>query len=119
MNASRLPLLHLGATVSLIALILLCVAWELFLAPIKVGGSWLVLKAVILLAPLMGILKGKRYTYQWASMLILLYLMEGLVRAWADTGLSQQLAQLEVLLAVVFFICTIYYAQMTGAKQSA
>ena len=61
------------ASALLIALIFLCVAWELWLAPIRPGGSWLVLKALPLLAPLMGILKGRRYTYQWAPMLVLAY----------------------------------------------
>ena len=56
--------LQLTASTSLIALIFLCVAWELWLAPLRPGGSWLVLKALPLLAPLMGILKGRRYTYQ-------------------------------------------------------
>ena len=74
------------------------------------------LKAVLLLAPLFGILRGKRYTYQWASMFILLYFTEGGVRAWSDTGLSAQLAGIEIMLAVLFFICTIFYARLTRAN---
>ena len=74
------------------------------------------LKAVLLLAPLFGILRGKRYTYQWASMFILLYFTEGVVRAWSDTGLSAQLAGIEIMLAVLFFICTIFYARLTRAN---
>ncbi len=105
--------LRLGASSSLIALILLCLAWETMLAPLKPGGSLLMLKAVPLLLPLFGILKGKRYTYQWASMFILLYFTEGAVRAWSDTGLSAKLALLEVLLSLLFFICTIFYAKLT------
>jgi len=83
--------LHIGASVSLIALIGLCVAWELWLAPLKPNGSMLVLKVLPLLLPLFGILRGKRYTYQWASMLILLYFTEGVVRAWSEHGLSSRL----------------------------
>lgn len=105
--------LHLGASISLVALILLCLAWEIFLAPLHANGSLLFLKALPLLAPLFGILKGKRYTYQWASMLILLYFTEGVVRAWSDRGLSAQLAIIEILLSVVFFACTIFYARHT------
>ena len=30
--------------VSLVVLIFLCLAWELWLAPLRTGGSWLVLK---------------------------------------------------------------------------
>jgi uncharacterized membrane protein len=105
--------LQLGASISLIALILLCLLWEIFLAPLSEKGSLLFLKVLPLLAPLFGILKGKRYTYQWASMLILLYFIEGVVRAWSDQGLSAQLAMIEILLSLVFFGCTIFYARYT------
>ncbi len=105
--------LQLGASVSLIALILLCLLWESVLAPLKPSGSLLILKALPLLLPLFGILKGRRYTYQWSSMFILLYFTEGAVRAWADTGLSAKLALLEVVLSLIFFTCAIYYAKLT------
>jgi uncharacterized membrane protein len=108
-----LPVLSIGGACSLIALIILCVAWESILAPLKAGGSLLILKAVPLLLPLFGILKGRRYTYQWASMFILLYFTEGAVRAWSDKGLSAKLAMLEVVLSLIFFICTIFYAKLT------
>lgn len=105
--------LRLGASISLIALIILSLAWESILAPIKPQGSQLILKAVPLLLPLFGILNGRRYTYQWASMFILIYFTEGTVRAWADQGLSAKLALVEVLLTSIFFVCTIYYAKLT------
>ena len=105
--------LRLVASASLIALILLCLVWEAVLAPLKPNGSLLILKTLPLLIPLFGILKGKRYTYQWASMFILLYFTEGCVRAWADTGLSAKLAMIEVALTLLFFMCTIYYAKLT------
>ena len=109
----RLKALQLGASASLVALILLCLAWEALLAPLKPGGSLLMLKAAPLLVPLFGILKGKRYTYQWASMFILFYFTEGVVRAWADKGLSAKLALVEVTLTLLFFVCTIFYAKLT------
>ena len=108
-----LKYLQQGASASLIALILLCLAWESILAPLKPGGSLLILKVLPLLLPLFGILKGKRYTYQWASMFILFYFTEGCVRAWADIGLSARLALVEVTLTVLFFICAIFYAKLT------
>ena len=92
------------ASASLIALIFLSVAWELWLAPIRPGGSWLVLKALPLLAPLMGILKGRRYTYQWAPMLVLAYFSEGVVRAWSDTWPSSGWAALQTLLCTTLFV---------------
>ena len=105
--------LRLGAGASLIALIFLCLAWESILAPLKPGGSLLMLKAAPLLIPLFGILEGKRYTYQWASMFILFYFTEGAVRAWSDTGVSAKLAMIEVVLSLIFFICAIFYAKLT------
>ena len=111
--------LQMVSSVSLIALIFLCVAWELWLAPIRPGGSWLVLKALPLLLPLMGILKGRRYTYQWASMLVLAYFTEGVVRAWSDTGLSAWLAGAEVVLSVVFFFTVIFYAKLSAPSRLA
>ena len=107
--------LRLGAIISLITLIFLCLAWESMLAPLKPGGSMLMLKAAILLIPLFGILRGKRYTYQWASMFILLFFTEGVVRVWSDIGLSAKLACAEIVLTVIFFICTIFYARLTRA----
>ena len=108
-----LSTLRIGAGVSLIALIFLCLAWESVLAPLKPGGSLLMLKAVPLLLPLFGILKGRHYTYQWAGMLILLYFTEGVVRAWSDSGVSSQLALIEVVLSLLFFLCAIFYAKHT------
>jgi uncharacterized membrane protein len=106
------------ASVSLVALIFLNLAWELRLAPLRPGGSWLVMKAVILLIPLMGILKGRRYTYQWMSMFILLYFTEGVIRAWSDTGVAATLGLLEIGLSVAFFLAAIAYAWLTAPSRT-
>jgi uncharacterized membrane protein len=105
--------LNLLGSASLICLICLCLAWELWLAPLRPGGSLLVLKALPLLAPLFGIIHGKRYTYQWASLLILLYVIEGIVRATSDAGPSVRLAWAEFVLSVAFFGAAIGYARLT------
>jgi uncharacterized membrane protein len=104
---------YLAACSSLIALIFLCLAWELRLAPVQAGGSWLALKCLPLLAPLFGILNGRRYTYQWASMLILLYFTEGIVRATTEKGPSQWLALSEIALSLIFFCASVAYARLT------
>jgi len=51
------------AVASLLALIALCLAWELWLAPLRPGGSWLALKVLPLCIPLAGLLKNRMYTY--------------------------------------------------------
>jgi len=99
----------LGATAALIALIALSIAWEWWLAPLRPGGTALVIKAVPLLLALPGVLRRRLYTLQWASMLILLYFAEGIVRGMSDRGLSAQLGWLETLLALVFFVCALAY----------
>lgn len=104
---------QLAASVSLIALIFLGLGWELWWAPIKPGGSWLVLKSIVLLAPLFGILRGKRYTYKWTSLLVQFYLLEGLVRATSDSGIAQRLAIVETMLATILFVSVILYIRAT------
>ena len=106
-------LLSIMTTACLLALIMLAVTWELWLAPLRPGGSWLVLKAIPLLAPLFGLLHGRRYTFQWSSMLILAYIAEGIVRAMTDRGLSATLARLECLLGIAIFALSIAYVRTT------
>ena len=101
------------ASASLIALIFLCLGWELWWAPLRPGGSWLALKAVFLLAPLFGILRGKRYTYKWVSLFVQFYLLEGLMRATSEHGLAQWLAIGETALAGILFISVILYIRAT------
>ena len=109
MQSSAQKAFYAGAVASLLALIVLCIAWEWVLAPLRPGGSWLLLKVVPLLVPLRGILKRDIYTLQWSSMLILLYFAEGIVRATTDTGLSAILGWIEVVLVCVFFVCTLMF----------
>jgi len=106
------------AVASLTALIALCLAWELWLAPIRPGGSSLALKALPLLLPLFGILRGKRYTYQWAWLLGLAYFTEGVVRAWSERGASQWLAAAEIVLSLTFFVAVVLYARVSRPKRT-
>jgi len=107
--------LRVAAAIVLIALLTLCLAWELWLAPLRPGGSFLALKALPLAPPLSGILRGRRYTYQWSSMLVLAYFAEGVMRAWGDAGLSRQLALVEMALSVAFFAAAVSFARLTRA----
>jgi len=100
---------------SLTLLVVLCLAWELWLAPLRPGGSLVALKALPLLIAFRGILEGRRYTYQWSSLLILAYFAEGLTRAWSDPGRSQSLAVIEALLSLAFFAAAVSYARRTRA----
>ncbi len=106
--------LYLVANGSLLLLIALCIGWELFLAPLRPGGSWMVLKALPLLIPLPGLLRGKRYTCQWASLLSLAYFIEGVVRAFSDPAPSRYLAAIEIVLATSLFFSLIFLARELG-----
>jgi uncharacterized membrane protein len=105
----------LAACASLVALTFLCLAWELFLAPVKPGGSWLALKALPLLAPLFGVLRGRRYTFKWSTLLIWAYAAEGAARMYTDTGGSARLAFAELALALAYFAAAVAYLKTTRA----
>lgn len=99
-----------AASAALIALIVLGIAQEMWLTPLRSGGSWLVLKVVPLFFCLRGALKRDNYTLQWSSMLILLYFTEGIVRATSDQNpLSIKLSWLEVALTILFFYSALSY----------
>ena len=94
------PAAHPGNTVALtrwlavgsvLGLIVLGLAWELWLAPLRPGGSWLVVKVLPLCFPLAGLLRNRMYTYRWV------------VRAYSDRGLSAQLAMVEIVLCLALF----------------
>lgn len=108
-----MKLLRAVALGALLGLLVLCLAWELVLAPLRPGGSYLALKALPLVFPIMGILQGKRRTYQWSSMFVLAYFAEGVVRAWTERGTAQALALLEIALGVTFFAAVVAYARLT------
>jgi len=92
---------RLIAVASLLALIVLGLAWELWLAP--TGNRSLALKVLPLVLPLAGVLKHRLYTYRWLSQLVWVYCTEGLVRATSDHGISAWLASAEVLLCLALF----------------
>ena len=93
------------AVAALLALIALSVLWEMWLAPIRPGGSPVIaaLKALPLCIPLAGLLRRRMYTYRWLSLMLWLYFIDGVVRAWSDRGLASQLAMLEIVLCLVLF----------------
>lgn len=105
---------------SVLALITLGLAWELWLAPLRPGGSWWALKVLPLALPLAGLLKRRMYTYRWLSLAVWLYVTEGLVRGPSEAGTSSALAWLQVLLcAVLFTACTIHIRARLKAGHGA
>ncbi|MDP9043989.1 MAG: DUF2069 domain-containing protein [Pseudomonadota bacterium] len=91
-----------AAVGSVLALIALGLAWELWLAP--TGQRTLALKVVPLLLPLPGLLRRRMYTYRWLSLMVWLYVTEGVVRAASDRGRGATLAWVEIALCLVLFV---------------
>jgi len=106
--------LFFSASLSLIGLIILNLFWEIFYNPLNSEGSLMVVKSVVLLIPLTGILKKNRYTYQWSSMFILLFFIEGIVRFYSETGVSQSMALCQIILSTIFFTSTMFFCKVTS-----
>ena len=106
-----------AATLSaLLALIVLGLAWELWLAP--TGSGTLAIKVLPLLLCLAGLWRHRMVTFRWLSLLLWLYFMEGVVRGYSESGLSRALALTEVALCLALFaLCTIYIRSRLGSKQ--
>ena len=96
----------------LLGLIILGLAWEMWLAPIRPGGSLLALKVLPLCLPLAGILKNRMYTYRWLSLLVWIYFTEGATRAWSDRPPGNYLAMIEVLLCLLLFAACAFHVRV-------
>ena len=103
-KANQIEMTRLLALGSLAGLIVLGLAWEMWLAPIRPGGSLLALKVLPLCIPLAGILKNRMYTYRWVSLMVWLYFAEGATRAWSERPPGNYLAMIEVLLCLLLFM---------------
>ncbi len=97
------------ALVGLTGLIVLGLAWELWLAP--TGSGTLAIKVLPLMFCLAGLLRHRMYTYRWLSLLVWLYFTEGVVRAWSERGLSQALAGMEIALCLLLFAASAFYVR--------
>ena len=86
---------------SVLALIALGLAWELWLAP--TGQRTLAIKVLPLLLPLPGLWRRRMYTYRWLSLMVWFYFTEGVVRATSEHGLGAVLATIEVVLCLLLF----------------
>jgi uncharacterized membrane protein len=89
------------AVACLLALVMLGLAWELWLAP--TGNRTWALKVLPLAGALAGLLKHRMYTYRWVSLLVWLYVAEGAVRATTERGIVVPLALAEIVLSLMLF----------------
>lgn len=103
---------------SIVALIVLGLAWELWLAP--TGSGWLALKVAPLALPLPGLVRNRLYTYRWVTLFVWLYFVEGVVRAASDRGPGARLALVEVGLTLLLFAaCAVHVRWRLGQASKA
>jgi uncharacterized membrane protein len=111
------------ALTSYLLLILLSVLWEGWLAPAPKAppGFWLTIKALLLLLPLPGMLRDKPRSYLWASLLVMLYFMEGTMLLYLHRAEGFALhsvlpyALLETLLTLAFIASAGFYVRAARA----
>jgi uncharacterized membrane protein len=97
------------AVAGLVALALLAVLWELALAPLRPGGTWLALKALPALALVPGVARGSRRARQAALLALPWYAAEGIVRAFSEAGRHAVVAATGTLLAATTFVALLVW----------
>jgi uncharacterized membrane protein len=107
------------AVASVLGLIVLGLAWELWLAPLRPGGTAWALKVLPLAFAAPGLFRRRMYTYRWTSLLVWLYFTEGVVRATGrGLGDSLPLALLEVVLSLLLFAACALHVRLRLRKTS-
>lgn len=92
------------ANAAVLALVALDLLWELWLAPLRPGGSWLALKVVPLAMVVPGLAGGNPRARNVAALLLLVYFTEGVVRAFSERGRAAWIAATAALLATIAFV---------------
>jgi uncharacterized membrane protein len=101
------------ATVALLAaLALLEIGWELWLAPLRPGGSWLAFKALPLLALWPGVARGRTRALQWALLLLPWYFAEGVVRGFSESGRHALCASAAAVLSLATIASGLGYVRL-------
>ncbi len=111
LHEERLAAIRTATVGCVLAMVLLCLAWELLLAP--TGGRTLALKALPWAAALFGLMRHRMYTYRWLSLLVWVYIAEGLVR-WVgrEGGWVPWLASMEIALGVLVFVACVAHVRV-------
>lgn len=83
------------------------------------GQPWLALLVAAPLAlPLPGLWRGRRYTYQWCSLLVLFYAGFGLTEAIA-TPAARLFAYVAASASALLFVACVLYTRSAGLKPAA
>jgi uncharacterized membrane protein len=100
---------------------LYAVLWELWLAPLRPGGSWLALKALPLACLWLPLARGNRRARQAASLILPLYAGEGIVRALTEPFRHAYAAAAGTVLAIAALTAILqsFRAEAISAQRSA
>ncbi len=102
-SAAAVVAWHRLAVAAVAALLLLECLWELWLAPVKPGGSWLALKGLPLAFAWPALARGTTRARQGMTLLLLPYAAEGIVRGVTESGRHALVAWAAALVAAVAF----------------
>jgi len=76
---------------------------------------WIVLFSLPLLLCLRGLLRGKRYTYKWASMCVLPYFVVGITEGVANASLRSW-ALLMLAASLLWFFAMLAFLRVSSAQ---
>ncbi len=118
---TRIQLTRSVTLIAYFSLLALLLAWSAYLIPTRTASAIvLLIMAVLLLLPLRGLLHGRPYTHAWTGFLALLYFTHGVTEAYlyhtADVILDRNLGLLEIVLSLVLFTSSIFYARYKGRE---
>jgi len=98
--------------------VLVCLLWELLLAPLRPGGSWLALKALPLAVLVPSALRGTRRALQWLSLLLPFYIAEGIVRGFTESGRHALVAWGAAAIATATFVALLTWVRAHRPRTS-
>ena len=99
-----------------LALIAIQPLWHALLPPPRGAGSWVLAAIAVtpLLLPLKGVLTGSLRSMTWAGYLVMLYLVVGVMEAWANP--SQRSPALAQVILVVLFVASVLVFSRSGPR---
>lgn len=107
--ASRIRAVTLGCGAALIATLS---AWQLTPAPSAKGALHALLLSIPALAPLPGLWRGSRYTYRWATLCVMPYVVVGITEVIANPNARAWSAAL-LFWSLAWFVSLVAYLRAT------
>jgi uncharacterized membrane protein len=103
------------ALASIAVLIALVVGWQLSPTASGTGAAKGLFLCIPLLLPLLGLWRGNRYTFRWATLCVLPYFIVGLTEVVANPTTRAWTATMLVF-ALTWFVGLVAYLRVTAAS---